>query len=156
MSLGVSRACRAIPDRTLRDELERVQAEHADRIFLHFGGRSHTFAEFVDATLRAGTAWKALGIEPGDLAAVSLPNSDRFLTAWLGLNTVGGALVPVNTYFKSSEANTFRAPSEARVLLTTAELYEQQVAAIRGELPRLERVVLLDNELDGPSFAELQ
>jgi acyl-CoA synthetase (AMP-forming)/AMP-acid ligase II len=112
-------------------------------------GRRITFTELVADARRVTAALLATGLEPGERAAVWSPNRYEWLVAALGILGAGGALVPVNTRFKSEEVRYILERSGARVAFTVGEFLEVDYAAtlagIRSELPRLVTVVGFDD-----------
>src|SRR5439155_20095457 len=70
------------------------------------------------------------------------------LYAWLGLNKIGASMVPINTAFRSREAQYVIDHSESRFLLADAR-YIETLRPILGECPRLELTVLLGEPLAG-------
>src|SRR6478672_935903 len=86
-----------------------------------------------------------------------LPNRPEFLYAWLGLNKIGASMVPINTAFRSREAQYVVDHSEARCLLADGR-YLETLRPILGECPRLEQTVVLDppnGETEFRTFREL-
>src|SRR4051795_11626832 len=71
----------------------------------------------LDAAVdRAAAGYAALGLRPGDRAAIQLPNGVRWLCAALGALRVGLIVVPVNTAYtdrNSSTSSPTRAPSSS-------------------------------------------
>ena len=82
------------------------------------GSTRLTFRELADAARDSARAAIAAGIEPGDRAAIWAPNSGEWILAALGIQAVGGIVVPVNTRFRGSEAAWVLRKSGARVLFT--------------------------------------
>ena len=98
----------------------------------------------VDGVARALVA---SGIERGDRVAIWAPNSLEWIVAALGVTTVGGVLVPVNTRFQGAEAAYVLARSGARALFTVRGFldtdYPALLASAGVELPALEHTILL-------------
>jgi crotonobetaine/carnitine-CoA ligase len=89
-----------------------------------------------------------LGIVPGDVVAVMLPNRAHFPLAWLALSKIGATMVPVNVFYKRADAGYLLAHSEARAVLTTeahAPLL-REIAADGGPAPR---ILTIDGTIDG-------
>jgi acyl-CoA synthetase (AMP-forming)/AMP-acid ligase II len=132
-----------------------------DAVAVIDGGRRVTFAELVADARRVTAALVALGLEPGERAAVWSPNRSEWLVAALGILGAGGAVVPVNTRFKGEEVRYILDRSGARVAFTVGEFlgadYASTLAGLRAELPALGTVVGFD-EGSAPdrSLAEFQ
>ena len=119
------------------------------------GDRRVGFAELSDLVSGAARALVAVGLEPGDRAAVWAPNSLEWIVAALGVTTAGGVLVPVNTRFRGAEAAFVLSRSRARVLFTVRGFldtdYPALLADADAELPALEHTVLLSGDADDGS-----
>jgi acyl-CoA synthetase (AMP-forming)/AMP-acid ligase II len=124
-------------------------------------GSHLTYAELFDASRRAAAAFRAYGIKRKDKIAVWAPNSAEWIMATIGVQMVGGILVPLNTRLKGREAAYILNRSSARILFTVRDfLKTDYVALLKGEdLPKLERTVILDHsgsrEEGWDSFLEL-
>jgi acyl-CoA synthetase (AMP-forming)/AMP-acid ligase II len=105
-----------------------------------------TFPQLAAAAADAGRAAMAVGLQPGDRAAVWAPNIGEWVIAALGVLAAGGVLVPLNTRFKGSEAAYILAKSGARLLFTVTDFlgtdYVEELAPHRSGLA-LETVVVL-------------
>ncbi len=128
--------------RLVQDAAQRF----AERMAFEDAGRSLTFAELGGVALRSARAFLAAGLEPGDRVGVWAPNQLEWALAAIGLQSAGGVLVPMNTRYKSSEADHSLRKSRARMVFTLEEFlgerYADRVAAL--DLPDLERIVLFD------------
>jgi acyl-CoA synthetase (AMP-forming)/AMP-acid ligase II len=115
-----------------------------------------TFAELAVAVERAARAFLGAGLAVGDRVGVWAPNIHEWVIAALGIQFVGGVLVPLNTRMKGGEVGYILAKSGARLLCTVDEfLGNRYVDLLRAgcgdatatrpvaQLPDLERVVLL-------------
>ncbi|MGV3759676.1 MAG: FadD3 family acyl-CoA ligase [Actinomycetota bacterium] len=112
------------------------------------------FAGLWSAAERAGRAFVAAGVEPGDRVAVWSPNVHEWIVALLGLQAAGGVLVPVNTRYKGAEAAYLLDASRAKVLVTVdGFLGNDHLTMLEGhDLPHLERTVVLRG--DAPPGAQ--
>jgi acyl-CoA synthetase (AMP-forming)/AMP-acid ligase II len=111
--------------------------------------RRVTFTELIAEARRVTAALIAGGLEPGERAAVWSPNRCEWLVAALGILGAGGAVVPVNTRFKSEEVRYILDRSGARVAFTVGEFlgtdYARTLAGLRSQLPNLGTVVGFDD-----------
>jgi len=76
-----------------------------------------TFTELVDRVRRAAGALASIGIDKGDRVAIWAPNSAEWIVAAFGILTAGGILVPVNTRYKTQEADDIIRRSGAKAVL---------------------------------------
>jgi acyl-CoA synthetase (AMP-forming)/AMP-acid ligase II len=106
-----------------------------------------SFPQLADAVREAAAAVIALGLEPGDRAAIWAPNMAEWVTAALGILSAGGVLVPLNTRFKGAEAAFILGKSGARLLFTVTDFlgtnYVDLLSAERAALPSLDTIVVL-------------
>jgi acyl-CoA synthetase (AMP-forming)/AMP-acid ligase II len=111
-------------------------------------GRRVTYRELGELVSTSTRAMLAAGVEPGDRVAIWAPNCLGWIVAALGAQSVGAALVPVNTRWKGGEAAYVLSASKAAVLVTTVGfLGTDTVGMLRAAetpLPHLRRIVLLD------------
>ncbi len=132
-------------------ELLRAAAEQfGSAAAVEDGDLRLSFVELAAASETASRAFCALGLEPGDRAAIWAPNLWEWIVAALGLQAAGGVLVPLNTRLKGAEAAYVLRKSGARMLLTLSDfLGVDYVEQIRGqELPALEQIVVLRGEAE--------
>ena len=92
-------------------------ARLADSIALVDGERATTYAQLASDVEAAGRAMIAAGIEHGDRVSVWAPNSTRWIVATLAAQSVGAALVPINTRYKTLEAVYPVTRTSARLLI---------------------------------------
>jgi len=134
--------------RTLPGLLAEAAADSPNSEALVFGERRLTFAALHAEVRQFAAAALAVGVQPGDRAAVWAPNSDRWVVAALGLTSVGAILVPVNTRFKGEEAQHVLANTRASVLVVdNAFLGVDRAGQLAAEqpLPSLQHVVAMDD-----------
>jgi long-chain acyl-CoA synthetase len=94
-------------DRDLKHlpDLLRVRAGlEPDGPFVRLGDRALTYGEFDARTDRVAAGLVELGVAPGDVVSVFLPNCIEFLEAWFGIVKAGGVLGPVNPAYTGPEA----------------------------------------------------
>lgn len=129
---------------TIGAVIERAAAAHPDRIAIE-DGVLLSYQELDQARLRAAAALYRVGTRHGDRVAIWAPNSHIWIVAALAAQSLGAAIVPVNTRFRGAEAAYVLARSRARLLLTVDDfLGVNYPSLLRGrELPDLERIVLL-------------
>jgi HIP---CoA ligase len=111
-----------------------------------------SFDQLAEAVAAASRAVVASGIERGERVGIWAPNCLEWVVAALGAVGAGAVLVPLNTRFKGDEAAFVLRASGARALFTVEGFlgtdYPRLLAdALRaGELPELERIVVLRSE----------
>jgi acyl-CoA synthetase (AMP-forming)/AMP-acid ligase II len=151
-----------IREQTIPQLVQGSAQRFADLSAVEDGGTKLTFADLARACERAARAFCAAGVQPGDRVAIWAPNIYEWILAAVGLQSVGGVLVPLNTRMKGTEAGYILARSGARILFTVDEFVGNRYVdllrnALGGtgggrpiaELPTLERIVLFRGEADG-------
>lgn len=100
--------------------------------------------EFFGRVEALACALDGLGLKPGDRVSIQAWTRPEWTAADLAVTLLGGIVVPVYPQLLSQECRYIL--DHAGVRLAFCENREQfdKVAAVRGELPRLERVFLFD------------
>ncbi|HET9073149.1 MAG TPA: AMP-binding protein [Solirubrobacteraceae bacterium] len=133
---------------TLTDLLARRTRESPEMCFACFGGRELSYAEFDDRTSRLAGGLAELGVGPGDVVSVLLPNCLEFLQAWWAILKVGGVFGPVNPAYTSVEAGYVLGHSRAVAVITDAA-GAVTVAEARAQLPQLREVITVGSGTPG-------
>lgn len=118
----------------MSDEDDRTRADlrwgTVPRLFADAAGRFGDAEAIVDGDVRldwnevharsrrAGKAFIAHGVAPGDRVAIWAPNCHEWVAALVGLQSVGAVLVPLNTRYKGAEAAWILGRSRAVALVT--------------------------------------
>ena len=128
----------------------RAAALWPERIALTFDetGERLTFAEIARRSGAIGAALGGIGIAPGDKVAVMLRNRPEFPLAWLGIAQAGAVMVPVNTFYKTSDAGYLLAHSGAKVVVTSDQ-FVPMIRSIEEPGLALEHIVSVDGDGGG-------
>src|SRR3954453_2261038 len=139
---------------TIGANLDRTVAAHGDRdalVSVHQGLR-YTYAELADQVERAGRAFIAAGIQPGDRVGIWSPNCAEWAFVQYATAKAGIILVNVNPAYRTSELEYVLRQSGCRLLVAATEFktsdYVAMVEEVRPELPELERVVFIGRDWD--------
>lgn len=134
--------------RLVRSSAERFGAQEA--ILDVDAGVTLSFTELAAAADEAARGFLAAGIEPGDRIAIWAPNCWEWIVAALGLQSVGGVLVPLNTRFKGREAAYILNKAGVRALVAVRTFLDtdyvqmlRDAVDVEAELPHLEHFVIL-------------
>ncbi|MEX1008760.1 MAG: AMP-binding protein [Acidimicrobiia bacterium] len=120
--------------------------ETPDAIALeHVDGERVTYTELNTQSRAWASALEALGVSAGDHVATMLPNTFDSHRAVIGLGWLRAVEVPLNTAYVGRMLAYALDHADATTLVLTSE-YSDQVAAIRNEVPKLERVVVVDDD----------
>ncbi len=119
--------------------------QHPNRIAIREEGSELSFAALDALRLQVARALMSAGIQAGDRVAVWAPNCHEWVAAALGIHSVGGILIPINTRMKGVEAADILEQSGARLLFCVGEfLNDYFPSMLKGQnAPQLERVVVL-------------
>ncbi|WP_193597048.1 AMP-binding protein [Microbacterium sp. YJN-G] len=139
------------------------QAARGEHPAIVDGDTTVSFAGLHERVRDVARGYLAHGIEPGDRVAVWAPNRLEFILAMLGAQSIGAAVVPLNTRYTGHEAATILDRSRASALVLAdgflGRRYAQSLREAAAELgdegpvlpglPALHTVVTLDGGEDG-------
>lgn len=92
-------------------------ARRGDHPAVVSGDAAVSYRELADRISEASRAYLAQGVQPGDRVALWAPNRVDFILAMLGAQSIGAAVVPLNTRFTGHEAVMILKRSGASVLV---------------------------------------
>jgi len=135
---------------TLPGVLGRAAAQYPDKVAIEDGSRHLTFQALKREVDRAAAAFIATGVQHGDRVAIWGPNGIPWIIAALGAQSVGAALVPLNTRLKGREAGYILQRSSAKVLCHSGRFLQSDFNALIASesLPALQQRL----ELDSPEW----
>ena len=84
---------------SLPDLLLRQARSLPDQHLVRWGGTALTYAEFDARTDKLAAGLAELGVAPGDVVSIYLPNCLEFLEAWWATLKAGGVFGPINAHF---------------------------------------------------------
>ncbi|KAA9163295.1 cyclohexanecarboxylate-CoA ligase [Amycolatopsis acidicola] len=141
--------------RTIRSVLTAVAAEHPEREAL-VGYRSdgtierQTYREFDAAATHAASALAHLGVGAGDTVAVMLPNWISYGALLFGINEIGGIYVGIPVAYGERQVEAILRRSKAKAVVIPRRWrsveHLELVRRLRGGLPSLEHVVVVDSD----------
>src|SRR5258708_21052686 len=121
-------------------------ADRADRP----EARRFSYAELGDLVARAAAALKRLGVGPGDVISVQLPNWWEFAVIALAAFRVGAVVNPLMPIFREHELGYMLGFAETKLLIVPKSFrgfdHEAMAPALRPKLPKLQHVVVVDGE----------
>src|SRR6201995_653294 len=124
----------------------RAQASRIpDQPFVRYRGRSVSYGEFDARTDALAAGFADLGVKPGDVVSVMLPNRLEFLEAWWAILKAGAVFGPINPAFTAPEAAYVLGHSQA-VAVVTGSNGAAPIAGRRPtpELAQLRHVISVD------------
>ncbi len=109
-----------------------------------------TWQDFNRRTNQLVSAFRSLGVEPGDVIAIYAGNCREYFETMMAATHAGLVYVPVNWHFSPEELAYVIDNSGARMLFAEGQFADVAAAAInRGETPGLETSVLIRGEAGG-------
>ncbi|MCG8420432.1 MAG: AMP-dependent synthetase/ligase [Proteobacteria bacterium] len=141
-----------IPAR-LMNQLHLRPAEPAYHVKTDRHWRSIDWQSYVGQVRRAGKSLMAMGLGPGDKVAMLGFNRPEWVIFHLGAMCIGAAGAGIYAACSAEEIQYIAAHAEARVVLLQDGSSWQKIADRRGELPRLEHVILM---ADAPHVEDRQ
>ena len=106
-----------------------------------------TFAELQQQTNRFANVLSSLGVERGDRVFVLLNRVPELYVAVLGSLKYGAVVCPLFSSFGPDPIKQRLNLGGGRVLVTNMAQYTKKVAAVRAELPTLQTVLVVGNEV---------
>jgi long-chain acyl-CoA synthetase len=136
-------AAATLPAALLRHAAERPAAVALRRKHL---GRwvETTWAEYAAQVAAVAAGLRALGVGPGDRVAVHAENRPEWLVVDLAVQGLGAQTVGIYPTSPAAEVEYLLRHSGARVLVAEDEEQLDKALSVRGRLPRLEHVVVID------------
>ncbi len=108
------------------------------------GTEDFSYGRLFEATNRFANLLGRLGLEKGDRVFGLLGRVPELYVTALGALKAGAVFCPLFSAFGPEPIQTRLSLGEGKLLVTTAALYKRKVAAIRGSLPNLKHVILVD------------
>src|SRR4051812_36439474 len=129
---------------TLAAWLDRHARERPNAAAIDLGGTVLTWERVHDRTLRVAEGLRKLGIGPGDVVAVQLPNIPEFLIAHLAIGRLGAVMCTIHMPYRAAEIETLVRHGGARAAFCMPKAAEH----FRAVLKHVIEV--------GPEFGELE
>jgi acetyl-CoA synthetase len=120
----------------------------ADRIAIRWrgkagGARDIAYAELAAETNRFANALGGLGVQPGERVFVMMGRQPELYVAVLGALKARCVVSPLFSAFGPEPVATRCELGDARVLVTTPELYARKIRGLRSRLPGLTHLIVV-------------
>jgi acetyl-CoA synthetase len=112
--------------------------------------RNFSYAELARATNRFANALAALGVTPGERVFVLMGRLPELYVAVLGALKARCVVSPLFSAFGPEPIATRAEMGDARVLVTTPELYARKLRGLRERLPGLKHVIVVGDAAGEP------
>lgn len=115
---------------------------------------SDTLSDIVDAGRRMGTRLAAMGIGPGDVVGIMLPNWREWLVACVATQQAGAVMLPIVSIYGSGELGFILRQSRTKLLITPDVWRNVDYTALLKDCGPLDHLVR--HVTTGDSFAALE
>ncbi len=110
------------------------------------GWQQRSYAELADAVQQTAAGLRALGLGPGDRIGLIAGTRLEWTVFDLAIGTLGAVCVPVYPTNSRAECAWLLSESGARAVVCENDEQRAKIASVRGELPDLRHVVLIEGE----------
>ena len=112
--------------------------------------RSLSYGEFESEVNQTANYLISIGVKPGQVYNLHLPNSISFLLLWFAGMRIGAVMMPTNVLASQDELSFMLAHSESVISFTTTE-YLDLVEAAAANIQTFDRVICCDPFNDQPA-----
>ena len=140
---------------SLTDVLEHHAGRFPDSPALEYEGVVTSWGSLLGGVRRTAGALRQAGIGPGEVVAMLLHNSGRFLELMHAISHLGAVVMPLNWRLAPPELSYILNHSGAKAVVTEPEL-EPQLAPVLGELMRTRPRLTGPSDLTWTSLDELR
>ncbi|MFC1952307.1 AMP-binding protein [Chloroflexota bacterium] len=127
----------------LRTFWETKAWKNPEKTFVYYEDERVSYSEFDTRVNQIANLFLEIGVKKGDRVCLMLPSIPQFLYSWFGLCKIAAVMVPVNTHFKTNEAQYVVNHSEAVGLVVYRD-YIQTALEIRKNCPHLKWIACVD------------
>jgi cyclohexanecarboxylate-CoA ligase len=121
-------------DETIVDALQKQCSLRGDKVAVIEGGETLTFVELKDRALRMAAAMISLGIKPGDVVSLQLPNWHEAMALIVAAAMVGAVVNPIVPIYREVEVAFILADSNSKLLFIPHVFRSFDYTAMIGRL----------------------
>lgn len=115
------------------------------KVFITFEDKSYTYQETEKIISRVSRVFLQHGVQRGTKVVVMLNNSPEFVFSIFAIWACGAIAIPMNVFFKSSEASYVINDSQAEFFLTSKD-FIQVIQGVKEQCPNLIEIFSYDDE----------
>lgn len=119
----------------------RSKEQNPQKIFLKMNKIKKTFKTFYDDVSCLAYGLKEIGIKKGDRVAILLNNSIEFIISYFAILTLGGVVVPLNTFLRQDEIIYILNDCMAKILITSSDFESTLKDFNFNKIPSLENII---------------
>lgn len=131
------------------DTLPRWLAKHASELpdapAIRMGGMEITYADLANQVDRLARSLWDLGLRPGDVICIQLPNLPAYLISYLAIAKIGAVMSTIHMPYRSAEIETLVNHSRAKTMICLARAGDwnpaETVLGLKARLPTLKHVI---------------
>lgn len=112
-------------EKTISQLFEEQAKKTPNNIAIVFGENKLTYRELNEKSNQLAYYLRKKGLKPNDIIGIMLPRSLELLCAILGVLKSGACYIPIDPTYPEKRIQYMLENSEAKLLLTTNELFEQ-------------------------------
>jgi long-chain acyl-CoA synthetase len=152
--MGREEIDREVAGKTLCTVFDERVRELGDRPAMHTrdgnGWKAISWNQYREQVRNVALGLRALGFARGDFAVILCRNRPEHLFADLGVVHAGGTPVSLYTTLSPEQVAYIAGHTEAKVAFVEDPGFYAKLRAVRGELPKLEKIVLMTGSVDDP------
>src|SRR5438309_860828 len=130
------------PEIPVHELLRRAAKEFGDRPAITFYGKSISYRALDAAVDRFAAGLRGIGVLPGDLVSLVLPNTPHFVVAFFGVLRAGGIVVPTNPLYTPRELEALWNDAGVETVIAL-DLFWHNVSQARSRTG-VQRIVVCD------------
>jgi len=131
-----------LEQRTVPNLLRTAVQRRGNHAFLHFNGRSWTFAEVARKANQFAALLASLDIGPGSRVAIFQYNSPEWIFAWLGCAQANVIYVPINTEYKGDILAYQLAKADVAAIVIN-EAFVERITHVQERLPSAPTLIVI-------------
>lgn len=140
---------------TLGETLDRAAIAFPNKEVICFLSKEEerlTYTELNEKVNRLAGGLVELGIKPGDKISIWMPNHLEWIVTLFAVARIGAVLVPMDTWYKASEAEYILNHSDSVAVITTKKLGKSDFISIlrkiKPKLPNLKHIIVIGEDVD--------
>ncbi len=138
---------------TIYQWLQTQEGSQPNGVAITSAAVTMTFAQLGEATRSLAAGLAELGVEPGDIVAVQLPNVAEYLIMLLATSARGAVLQTLHMPYRQSELEALLVHSGAKVAVVLGSFKDrspaQELIDLGDKIPQLDTIVSVGTPTDG-------
>ena len=139
-----------IPEESLYDYFEKKANENLDAPAYEYFGTTRTYRDFLGEIDRVARAYKSIGVRPGDVVTILMPNTPESIASFFALNKIGAISNMVHPLSAEQEIKYYINSTKSVVLVSIDMCYDK-IKDILGETD-IYKVILISVKESMPFY----